>query len=488
MNKRLTNGLLLLGIVGLLLIYFFTVTDLPRRIYTPAQQEYLAYNHKRSVSQLAPTLNLVAADGMVSAPGMATLMPSGESHVKAMLKARYAEEQGVSVTVYDLEFQGQYLLTGSTDSITTVELFFPFPGNLETLHEVRFTVDDVEPPNANYSTSGISWRTTLQNGETRQIDISYKANGANSFTYGLAHDQRSQIDVVVTVAGLNGSSVPASSLPLTKQSADGKNETFTWKYTGLIANRDIQLSLPTRLSFAQRIAQLRDGFMTLAGLAPFLVGLFVICLAGLFSLNGTRFALEGYLLAGLGLALFYPFLTFMSGLIGIIPAAVITLMVVSGLLFVFLGIALGWAKTWRPLSLLLLAFLGFFSIGMLTPWRGLLLTSGGLLLIGIFMWVYARRLRISDLVPVAQSEPGTLTQTGVVDPQPVATKDTIEDLKISVNAYCFHCGRALQEMYDFCPGCGKDARAIRRCEQCDHLQHVPLHTEPIYCVHCGHVL
>jgi hypothetical protein len=101
----------------------------------------------------------------------------------------------------------------------------------------------------------------------------------------------------------------------------------------LIANRDIQLLLPTRLSFAQRIAQLQDEFRALAGLAPFLVGLFVACLAGLFSLSGLRFHLEGYLLAGLGLALFYPFLTFTSGMMGIIPAAIVTLVVVSGLLF-----------------------------------------------------------------------------------------------------------------------------------------------------------
>lgn len=480
MNKMLTNGLLFLGILGLLLIYFFTVTDLPGRIYTPAQQEYLAYNYNRNIAQLAPTLNLIIADGMVPAPGMPTLMPSGESRVKAILTARYEEEQGVSVTVYDLEFHGHYLLTGSADSTATVELFFPFPGSLETLHEVRFLVDEVEPPDAKYTTSGISWRTDLQNGETRQIDISYKANGANSFAYGLSHNQRSQIDVVVTVAGLHGSSVPTSSLPATKQSAKGANETFTWKYTGLIADRDIQLSLPTRLSFAQRIAQLRDEFVALARLAPFLVGLFVTCLAGLFSLSGTRFALEGYLLAGLGLALFYPFLTFMSGLIGIVPAAIITFVVVSALLFVFLGIALGWAKAWRPLGLLLVVFLGFFSIGMMMPWRGLSLTSGGLLLTGAFMLAYAHRPRAS--------EPATVSQVAAVDPEPTAASSSMESPKVSINAYCVHCGRALEATYDFCPGCGKDARMACRCEQCGHLQHVPPHTEPIYCVHCGHVL
>src|SRR3990172_3622555 len=123
MGNKLTNGLLLLGIVGLLLVYFFIVNDLPGRIYPSAQQEYLDYNYRLSVAQSGPTLNLVTSGDAGGTPDMFTLMPSGESRVQATLNARYEEQQGVSVTVYDLEFQGQYRLTGSTSPTATVELF-----------------------------------------------------------------------------------------------------------------------------------------------------------------------------------------------------------------------------------------------------------------------------------------------------------------------------------------------------------------------------
>ena len=365
MVKKLINGLLLLSIAGLLLVYFFTVTELPDRIYTHEQQEYLTYNSSRSVAQSAPTWNFLSSSS-VEGDGLDTdtlsVMPSRESRVEAILSARYEEQQGVSVTVYDLEFQGEYLLASTASSDIEVELYFPFPGNLETLHDVRFEVDGAEPSDVTYTTQAISWRTTLQSGDTHQVDISYKANGANNFAYGLPHDQRSKIDVVVTIAGLSGSSVPRTSLPATDNASTGDSETFTWDYMGLIANRDIQISLPTQMSFAQRIALLQDDFRALASLAPFLVGLFVVCLAGLFSLKGLRMPLEGYLLAGLGLALFYPLLTFTSGMIGIIPAAVVTVVVISALLFIFLGFAAGWAKTWQPVGMLLLVFAGFSSL------------------------------------------------------------------------------------------------------------------------------
>ena len=488
MSNKLTNALLFVGILGLLIVYFFTINDLPGRIYTPAQQEYLAYNNRLSVSQLSPSLNVMKAAGATgSTSDMQALMPSTESRVRASINARYEEQQGVSVTVYDLAFQGQYQLTGLTSpTATTVELFFPFPKSLETLHDVRFLVDDVEPSDATYTTDGISWRTTLNSNEKREIEISYKANGANSFAYGISHNQRAQIDVTVTIAGLSGSSVPRDSLPTTGHTVADGRETFTWKYTGLIANRDIQLSLPTRLSFSQRIAELQDEFRALAGLAPFLVGLFVACLLGLFSLSGLQFRLEGYLLAGLGLALFYPFLTFTSGIIGILPAAVTTLMIVSGLLYVFFGLTMGWAKTWRPLSLLLLAFLGFFSLGMLTPWRGLSLTSGALLLLGVFMWAYARRPL--KLAPVVQAENSPATPTASVSSKLAIAESAVEAPKTPVYAYCLHCGKVLEDTYHFCPSCGHDSQTVQRCSHCDHPQYAPPDIKPVYCVQCGHVL
>ncbi|MBN1430514.1 MAG: zinc ribbon domain-containing protein [Anaerolineae bacterium] len=478
MGKKVINGLLLLGIVGLLLVYFFTVNDLSGRIYTNEQQEYLSYNSSRSISQVAPTLNLVMPEGMVGDLDIPTLIPNSDSRVRATLDARYEEQQGVGVTVYDLEFQGEYLLTGPALSDVDVELVFPFPGNLETLHDVRFTVDDVEPADASYTTRAISWRTTLRSGDTHQVDISYKANGASNFAYGLPRDQRSQIDVVVTVAGLKGSSVPRTSLPTTDTGSTGDGETFTWDYTGLIANRDIQITLPSQLSFAQRIALLQDDFQAMAGLAPFLVGLFVMCLAGLFSLKGLRMPLEGYLLAGLGLALFYPLLTFTSGMIGIVPAAMVTLAVISGLLFVFLGLTAGWKKTWRPVGLLLLVFAGFFSLGMLTPWRDLSLTCGGLLLLATFMWAYARRP--VDVRSALGSEADTLPE------QSADRDDALTSAQpATVYGYCMHCGQTLEDSYTFCPGCGHDTREIRRCRHCDHQQYVLPEAESVYCVQCG---
>jgi hypothetical protein len=215
-RNMLASGILLVGLVGVLILNFAVVSDLPSRLYTAEQLAYLDYNRSRSIRQVAPSWNIITAEGSAQS---AILSYVRENRVRATLYAHFEEQEGVSVTVYDLDFRGEYdvLYDGPLD--TTIQLFFPFPGNLETLHEVRLLVDNKEPPGVQYTTSGVSWQAILRPGEERQIEITYQADGANSFAYGLYHGERSDVDVAIAVVGLAGSTVPATSLPATGHEA-----------------------------------------------------------------------------------------------------------------------------------------------------------------------------------------------------------------------------------------------------------------------------
>ena len=484
--------------------------DLPSQVYTADQLEYLDYNRKRSISQEAPSWNIMTAYGVVQP---AILSYIRENRVRASLFARFEEQDGVSVTVYDLDFRGDYHLVYDGPASTTVQLFFPFPANLETLHEVRLLVDGEEPPEVQYSTGGISWHTVLRAGEERRVHVAYKADGANSFAYGLHQGQRSDVDVVITVVGLAGtaseapqagspsvlrSTVPRSALPGTRAKATDDGEVLTWDYTGLIVERDVELTLPARLSFAQRIAESQEDFRALAVLAPFLVALFLVSLAAVFHLGRMRVGVESYLLAGCGMALFFPLLVFLSGIVDLIPAAVLALLIVSGLLLAFLGQEVRWR-----VGLLLIIFLGFFSLGSLTPWRGLMLTSGGLLLVGTFMLLYARRPPAPEPEPPAplhqedeaiiESDSPLPPDESVADPAstPLAP-DTAPESDPGLLApgragfYCPSCARALADDYRFCPGCGYDTNPFRSCAACGVRQFVPEDHESVHCLQCGH--
>jgi hypothetical protein len=487
-GRLFINILLAAGIIGLLAVYVVIVSDLPSRLYTTDQWEYLSYNKARSITQSAPTLDAQMAE-IKEGVAVTTALSEWETNVDATLTAHYEEQAGVIITVYDLDYQSEYLLTypGPAES-ATVTLFFPFPNNLETLHEVRFLVDGEEPPGAQYSVQGISWQADLTTDQEHKIVINYKADGVNSFAYGLQQNRRSDVDVTLTILGLQGSEVPQFSLPTTDVAKLKDGERFTWQFTGLIPSRDIQINLPTSLSFTQRVAQLQDEFRTIGNWAPILIGLFLASLAILLRFADVRLPLESYLMIGFALALFYPTLTFLSGLLDVTLAAILSLVTVSALLVTFLGLTVGWRHTWWRVGLLLVIFLGIFSLGVLTPWRRLLTTGGGLLLVATFMIAYARRTIPPEPEPMTELEP-------IVEPEPesapeIAPASPPEEAAASepVRAYCPQCGRDRGDDYAFCPGCGYSTKDLHRCKSCDHEQHTSPEAEKTYCLHCGEPL
>jgi len=507
----LTTGALFVALIALLVSYLYAVSDLPARVYTESQRSFLEYNNMRSVEQAAPVLNYYApvnvgvlGDKPSNEDVPPAILPWKSSRVKATLLARYEEEGGVSVTTYDLDFQGDYSLAHTGATSITLDLFFPFPTNLETLHDVYFLVDDEEPLDAAYSTAGIRWHVLLVPGEEHQVSIRYKADGANSFTYGLMRDQRTDIDVTVEVCGVKGSTGSTGALPSSATEPTETGELWQWQYSALIADRNIRLDLPTRLSFAQRVAQLQSDFRSLASMAPFLVLAFLVALGMMFGLTGVRLRLENYLLAGLGLALFYPLLTFLSGGVALVWAAIVAFCLVSGLILVFLGLAVGWRPVIGRVGLLLAVFLGFFSLGMLSPWPGLLLTVGGLLLVAIFMALYARRAVAPE--PAAPPSGEATLHTDRDDAiaasvaEPDSDAETAEALSLqtttapsspvssSPKMHCPYCARSLEPDYAFCPGCGHDTGGMRRCLHCGHQQVALPGSDVTYCVQCGEKL
>ena len=107
-------------------------------------------------------------------------------------------------------------------------------------------------------------------------------------------------------------------------------------------------------------------------------------------MNGLRLRIENYLLLGCGLVFFFPLVTFFSGVLGLFAGSIISLVITIGVVTIFLRQTVGWHQTGWSTVVVLAIFLGAFALGLITEWRGLLLTAGGVVLLGIFMLRYAR--------------------------------------------------------------------------------------------------
>lgn len=476
------TGLLLVVLLGILGLYTSINRNLHIWLPSPSEPVYGEDSRLLSIAQLPPVLNFMEADG-VFVPGIISWRAS---HVRASLVVQEIEGKKGSAVPYDLDFHGEYQLILPDSRLNTVEVIFPFPSNLETLHNVEFLVDGVEPEGVEYSTGGIRWQDEFISNEEHTITIRYKAEGAHTFTYELPREQRSDIDVEVTVTGLTGSLFPDSSLPPIEVESGDEGETITWDYSNLIDNRNIMVQLPSEPTFPQRIIGIQGELGELVDHAPLIVGATLLGLAATYYLSEVRLKVESYLLLGLGLVLFFPLTTFLSGLIGLTAGSTISLLISIGLLMVFLMNTAGWEQVgWRTV-LVLVVFLGAFGLGLLTEWSGLFLTFGSVVMLGFFMLLYARWQKAREATELIQSpeEIEEVEEIEEIAPEPVS-ESVISD---QPSLHCPQCSHGLDEGVNFCPNCGYETKQILRCGNCGREQFPPPDFEVAYCLGCGEAL
>jgi hypothetical protein len=485
-----------LGLILLSLIVAFVavVGNLRAQVYTPSQRHFIEDNVYKNIAQRAVEVNFVGPAGAL----MPAFIGALDNHISVALEVRYEDREGVTLTFYDLDFVGLYRIANPAQAMSsetktgegpastiTAELFFPFPGTVDMLHNVQFLVDGEEPADAQYSLQGIRWQTTLSPEEEREIEVRYKAKGVGSFAYSLDHNRRIRnLDAEIQVRGVAGTEVPNHALAPSAHTPGDDGDVFSWRYQGLIADQDIAIELPARLSLAQKVEKMSPLFASLSFLTPALMVSFLACLAIALRLSEVRLGLEHYLLMGLGFFLFYPLLIFLASVLGLTAAAALSLLVIGGLVLVFLRKVESSPQPWVYAAFLLVVFLGLFSLGLLTRWRGLLLTAGGILLVGFFMQLAARLKAKEPALPPAPFEekgPAVVEVEAEAEVEEVAEQVTEETFE----KFCPRCGRGLLPDYTFCPGCGHDERAFIGCQHCGRQHYAADRESLAFCPSCG---
>ena len=490
-----------LGLILLALIVAFAavVGNLRTLTYTPSQRHFIEDNVYKNIAQRAVEVNFVAPAGALMPASIGAL----DNHISVELEVRYEDREGVTLTFYDLDFVGLYRIANTAQAMNneteaselsastiTAELFFPFPGTVDMLHNVQFLVDGEEPAEAQYSLQGIRWQTTLDPDEEREIEVRYKAKGVGSFAYSLDHNRRIRnLDAEIKVRGMAGSEVPNQALVPSAHTPGDDGDVFSWQYQGLIADQDIAIELPARLSLSQKVEKMSPLFAGLSFLAPALMVAFLACLAMALHLSQVRLRLEHYLLMGLGFFLFYPLLIFLASVLGLTAAAALSLLAIGGLVLVFLRKVESSSQPWLYATFLLVVFLGLFSLGLLTRWRGLLLTAGGILLVGFFMQLAARlkaKEPASPPAPLEEAGPTAVeAEARIVEETPDKEELIAQATEETFEKFCPRCGRGLLPDYTFCPGCGHDERAFLACEHCGRQHYATDRESLAFCPSCG---
>jgi len=512
-SKSLRPGclsvVLILILLGMMVGLIGLTVQLPRRVYTTEQQQWLSYNSMRRVNQLAPEVNyrlfVMDASGLTAVPAKPVAFGARESHITADMDVRYKDHEGATVTAYDLRFAATYLIVNpDAQHAITMEMNFPFPQTAAVLSEVTFAVDGIEPSGVTYSMQGINWKAPLEPGQERKVEVRYRAEGVGSFGYGVPSSQRmSDFDLRVTIRGAQKINIPESALePTARQDpAQGAaNETvLSWRYLNTITNRNVQVELPAlpRLAYAQRVEQLGQFFMQLALAAPLLTVLFLLCWLAAMHLESLRVAREHLVLLGIGFFLFYPLFIFSAGFMDLPLAFVVSLVVAGALVVGYVVRAIGKQMVTIYLVPLLIVFYCLLTRGLTTPrYLGLMLVVSAVVLAALYMWRVSRHklLAAATAAPVEEAKPATVVEEEQVAPTAEGIAVPAEEVEPTppqhtedTERYCAHCGQRVERSFQFCPRCGKGAQVTRQCTHCG-LEYIPADNAPSFCPACGNSL
>jgi hypothetical protein len=429
--------------------------------------------------------------------------------IKLTLTAKYGDEEDKELRRYEATFESKYVIRckekpakpkagrKAEDKQIEIVVFFPFPGSADTVPDAKLQVNGKEPEDVRYTQDGVSCELTFKPQEKKEVTVSYRAFGTEDFVYMLDHGERIKaLDFAATIQGTQRKpQLPAKEClePTAALTREGDTYTVAWSHQDLLTKRDIIVKIPAPIvggDIAQRMPNLlRTGIVSLV-----LLGL-LLGSGGL--IVGRRLTLGQYVLIALPVIVFYPLFLQLSKYVSVYLA--------FGLAFVLMGLLVldnlhrnqgaRFALTYGLFGLV--TIVGLFSIAaLLTKGAGTLITIASFILIAYVMHAVpklpailprrpSRVIPRPPTPPPAESDEGEDTTEAPVMPVVAPMTAVAPPVK---RQYCAHCGRAVEEGFAFCPGCGKEAHVAHQCGHCGADLCNECSADYRYCPGCGRQL
>lgn len=216
------------------------------------------------------------------------------------------ESHRIGMDVYnrfEADYKGEFLIKADSTKDGPVRLDFKFPGGTTEARDVslKFVTESgtEEPENVIYDRDGIFWVGTLPEKGNVKAEVSFIAQGRNSFEYYLPAAHRTKgIRIGLEIDGDQMYFIPDGAL----QPTSIKTDSILWEFKNLVTDRAITVNFPEAQSPLGRVI-----FMCkLVGLAVLFFGLGFWYLAALYQIEGLiTFRWGHFMLLALTYSLFF---------------------------------------------------------------------------------------------------------------------------------------------------------------------------------------
>jgi hypothetical protein len=249
--------------------------------------------------------------------------------ISANIKSNIREKGLLKYPGFNLTFNAKYHLKNLNPNNERLYFSFPLPNNAGNITDIKVKFQDKDYIDDPDFSDGIQWDGILAKNETVNIEISYNAQGTETFNYAMGANKSEirNLDMEL-ITDFTNNIIPNGAMVPTSTAGDNKEIKYVWQASNLVTGQNIALNFKISGNYGETVARL----FYYSPIALFLfIGLLLV-----FSISkGLSLHPMHYLFMITGFFIFYLLGSYIVSYMNIIVAILISLAVSTAIILYY---------------------------------------------------------------------------------------------------------------------------------------------------------
>jgi len=288
-------------------------------------------------------------------------MGIADQKVSVIIKSNIRQKGLLKYPGFNLTFHGKYILKNLKSTNERLSFSFPLPQGAGNITDIKVKLQNLDYTGDSDFSDGVQWQGTLAKDQTVAIEVSYNAQGTETFDYAMGSEKAEikNLDVEI-VTDFIESDIPNGAMVPTSSSKDSWQMKYFWKASNLVTGQNISLKFKISGNYGEIVAKLF--YYSPIALFLFVGFLLVFCISKNVNLHPMH-----YLFIITGFFIFYLLGSYLVSYMNIILAVFASLAVSTGII-AYYTILIGKGKDLIRIALYgALLFQWIFSIAFFIP-------------------------------------------------------------------------------------------------------------------------
>ncbi len=288
-------------------------------------------------------------------------MGIADQKVSVKIKSNIRQKGLLKYPGFNLTFYGKYVLKNLKGASERLSFYFPLPQGAGNITDIKVKLHNAEFTGDSDFSDGVQWDGVLSKDQTVTIEVSYNAQGTETFDYAMGAEKSEikNLDVEI-VTDFPDSGIPNGAMVPTSSAGDNKEMKYSWKASNLVTGQNISLKFKITGNYGEIVSKLF--YYSPIALFLFVGFLLVFCTS-----KGINLHPMHYLFIITGFFIFYLLGSYLVSYMNIMLAVFASLAVSTGIILYYCSL-IGKGKDIIRIALYgALLFQWIFSVAFFIP-------------------------------------------------------------------------------------------------------------------------